>query len=324
MSKKTKSPKLITLAEASERTGISRQTLTNWLDSKVINGLRTSTSIWIAEDCVRHIEETSDFKSLDSAISELKVSMEQKKDDILKSCDELTDTLNSICCVTEHMQNSIDRISFIRIMIKVFGEDLSDREQMICEQLFNGRIRKEIAKSFGMTTARIGALIEKVFCKIQESAFRADSIYEQNRILREENRVLGSQNNTLRNAYSDAKKEIEALEERKRVNEYCEKDYSVMDLLNLPIDEVFWQYGLRSVRAYNVIVKDHANDFYTLKDIVSLEKNELLRYRNMGKKSINAIEEFLDELGLSFGMDISKMEREYADSIVNSEEVPAA
>jgi DNA-directed RNA polymerase subunit alpha len=78
------------------------------------------------------------------------------------------------------------------------------------------------------------------------------------------------------------------------------------------------------VRAYNVIVKDHANDFYTLKDIVSLEKNELLRYRNMGKKSVNAIEEFLDELGLSFGMDISKMEREYADSIVNSEEVPAA
>ena len=47
--------------------------------------------------------------------------------------------------------------------------------------------------------------------------------------------------------------------------------------------------------------------FY-VKDLVVLSKDELLRIKNLGRKSIIEIDEFITKNGLSFGMDISKYE----------------
>ena len=50
-----------------------------------------------------------------------------------------------------------------------------------------------------------------------------------------------------------------------------------------------------------------ANIFY-VKDLVVLSKDELLRIKNLGRKSIIEIDEFMTKNGLTFGMDISKYE----------------
>ena len=39
---------------------------------------------------------------------------------------------------------------------------------------------------------------------------------------------------------------------------------------------------------------------------MAFSKNDLLKFRNFGKKSLSELEELLDKLNLSFGMDISK------------------
>jgi DNA-directed RNA polymerase subunit alpha len=44
----------------------------------------------------------------------------------------------------------------------------------------------------------------------------------------------------------------------------------------------------------------------SLGQLVSHNKNDLLKFRNFGKKSLTELEELLDGLKLSFGMDISK------------------
>jgi len=44
----------------------------------------------------------------------------------------------------------------------------------------------------------------------------------------------------------------------------------------------------------------------TLGQLVSHNKNDLLKFRNFGKKSLTELEELLDGLKLSFGMDTSK------------------
>ena len=44
----------------------------------------------------------------------------------------------------------------------------------------------------------------------------------------------------------------------------------------------------------------------TLGELVAFSKNDLLKFRNFGKKSLSELEELLDKLNLSFGMDISK------------------
>ncbi len=58
-----------------------------------------------------------------------------------------------------------------------------------------------------------------------------------------------------------------------------------------------------SVRALNCL---KAADVETLGDLVRYNKNDLLKFRNFGKKSLTELEDLLDSLNLSFGMDISK------------------
>ncbi len=58
-----------------------------------------------------------------------------------------------------------------------------------------------------------------------------------------------------------------------------------------------------SVRALNCL---KAADVETLGELVVFNKNDLLKFRNFGKKSLTELDELLDNLNLSFGMDISK------------------
>ena len=58
-----------------------------------------------------------------------------------------------------------------------------------------------------------------------------------------------------------------------------------------------------SVRALNCL---KAADVETLAELVSFNRNDLLKFRNFGKKSLVELDAKLASLNLSFGMDISK------------------
>ncbi|MGV8963247.1 MAG: DNA-directed RNA polymerase subunit alpha [Candidatus Saccharimonadaceae bacterium] len=58
-----------------------------------------------------------------------------------------------------------------------------------------------------------------------------------------------------------------------------------------------------SVRALNCL---KAANVETLGELVEHNKNDLLKFRNFGKKSLNELEELLEGLNLNFAMDISK------------------
>ncbi|OMP30290.1 MULTISPECIES: DNA-directed RNA polymerase subunit alpha [Mangrovimonas] len=58
-----------------------------------------------------------------------------------------------------------------------------------------------------------------------------------------------------------------------------------------------------SVRALNCL---KAAEVDTLGDLVSFNKNDLMKFRNFGKKSLTELEELVIVKGLSFGMDLSK------------------
>ncbi|MDE7160394.1 MAG: DNA-directed RNA polymerase subunit alpha [Muribaculaceae bacterium] len=58
-----------------------------------------------------------------------------------------------------------------------------------------------------------------------------------------------------------------------------------------------------SVRALNCL---KSAEVETLGELVQFNKNDLLKFRNFGKKSLTELDELLASLNLSFGMDISK------------------
>ncbi|MBK0401429.1 DNA-directed RNA polymerase subunit alpha [Adhaeribacter sp. BT258] len=62
-----------------------------------------------------------------------------------------------------------------------------------------------------------------------------------------------------------------------------------------------------SVRAYNCL---KAADIRTLGDLVQLDLQDMMKFRNFGKKSLTELENLVDEKGLTFGMDLSKYKLE--------------
>lgn len=58
-----------------------------------------------------------------------------------------------------------------------------------------------------------------------------------------------------------------------------------------------------SVRAYNCL---KAADIDTFADLVSYSRDELMKFRNFGKKSLNEIDQLVEKMKLQFGMDVRK------------------
>ena len=57
-----------------------------------------------------------------------------------------------------------------------------------------------------------------------------------------------------------------------------------------------------SVRAYNCLKSANIN---SIGELVSRDENDLLKFRNFGKKSLTELLEVIEEKNLQFGMDVS-------------------
>ncbi len=77
-----------------------------------------------------------------------------------------------------------------------------------------------------------------------------------------------------------------------------EETVRIRQLLKTRVDELEL-----SVRSSNCL---RAANIQTLSDLVSKTESEMLKYRNFGRKSLNELNGILEELNLSFGMDIAK------------------
>ncbi len=97
--------------------------------------------------------------------------------------------------------------------------------------------------------------------------------------------------------FSDEKITLDS-EEKNGAEEFDEEILHMRQLLKSKLVDLDL-----SVRALNCL---KAADVETLGDLVVFNKNDLLKFRNFGKKSLTELDELLENLNLSFGMDISK------------------
>lgn len=88
------------------------------------------------------------------------------------------------------------------------------------------------------------------------------------------------------------------VEEKSVTEEFDESSLHMRQLLMTKLTDLDL-----SVRALNCL---KAAEIDTLGDLVSFDKNDLLKFRNFGKKSLSELEDLVDAKGLSFGMDITK------------------
>ena len=101
--------------------------------------------------------------------------------------------------------------------------------------------------------------------------------------------------------FSDERITLEA-DEIAKTETYDEESLHMRQLLKTKLIDMDL-----SVRALNCL---KAAEVDTLGDLVSFNKNDLMKFRNFGKKSLTELEELIMVKGLSFGMDLSKYKLE--------------
>lgn len=88
------------------------------------------------------------------------------------------------------------------------------------------------------------------------------------------------------------------IEEKSATEEFDESSLHMRQLLMSKLADLDL-----SVRALNCL---KSAEIDTLGDLVSFDKNDLLKFRNFGKKSLSELEDLVDTKGLAFGMDVTK------------------
>jgi DNA-directed RNA polymerase subunit alpha len=92
--------------------------------------------------------------------------------------------------------------------------------------------------------------------------------------------------------------EVKAADNAFEFSEFDEDNTQLQQLLNKKLSEMEL-----SVRALNCL---KTSDIEIVADLVKLPRNDLMKFRNFGKKSLTELDELLTKHNLHFGMDISK------------------
>ncbi|MBT5274301.1 MAG: DNA-directed RNA polymerase subunit alpha, partial [Flavobacteriales bacterium] len=83
--------------------------------------------------------------------------------------------------------------------------------------------------------------------------------------------------------------------EEETIEEFDEDTLHMRQLLKTELTE----FGL-SVRALNCL---KTAEVFTLGELVSFKKSDMLKFRNFGKKSLSELEDLIEDKGLAFGFD---------------------
>jgi DNA-directed RNA polymerase subunit alpha len=85
-------------------------------------------------------------------------------------------------------------------------------------------------------------------------------------------------------------------EEEEEVSQIDEDALRIRKLLKMSVEELEL-----SVRSHNCL---KAADIQTIGDLVRRDEQEMLKFRNFGRKSLLELSKILEEKGLQFGMDV--------------------
>ena len=293
--------KLLSLQQAADKLGVTRQTITNWLKTGILQDAGVNRITRIDEDAITKFSLS--LKNL--AATERRIMEGQKEADQLwrETKKKLTDIRRSYGIINKIGENSI-HTNVIHAVLKVAWNNNLIRkcEYAVLDRIVSGETVDALAEYYSLTRASIFLIAGKGVRKI-EKMHDYNSLHIQlgeakEKILAAEELIRCQQ------------KEIDCLKERlgektqdeetqpENVEETIGKVKEKMNLLNTYLCEMNF-----SVRAFNCF-KTAGID--TLGDLVQMKKDEILRVRNLGLGTFNEITDQLESMNLSLGMNVNE------------------
>lgn len=294
---------LIQVSEAAERLGVNRQTMENWCKSGVIKIKRmgkTRNADWVDGDTIAALRDTiADVEHARQALESEKAEIEASYRTIHEKTNELR---REVFMVNKFGQMCVSREFYLSIpgMLESLNI-LKPREAAIMHDIIEGQDYEEIGERFGLTRERV----RQIFYRGCQKARNLEDI----KGCLNENFALKSENHELKRCINMMREEIKELQKPEQL--VCEGNADdITKLLNTKIADMDL-----SVRVLTCL---KSADIVTIGDLCKYKQSDLLRFRNFGRRSLTELEDFLESIGLRFGMDVDRIRM---NAIVNSDKL---
>lgn len=322
---KKKQPKLVLLKEAEERLGISRQTLTNWMDAGFLDGMRSGNYIWLIEGQIAQIEKPAkikikNIKKMAKDISNIENELKAR----IKSLDKQFADIGKSEMLIGKCTDSTLASKTVEMLIDTFVDEPDERDSKIFRSvILNGHTRTEVAEEFSVKEYTVVAAVEKTLSRIRHNASTAlghsfeytemkktlEELKERLKVLSKAFKDVQDENIRLTEKFGEIS-DIKSLNRGRIVSmaddaANDEETVKMIETMRIPLTTMRIPLTTMnfSVGTMNVLT---GNGLQTVGDLVRKTPTDILSMRQAGRKKLSEIEEKLEPMGLKLGMDISR------------------
>lgn len=290
--------KLITLQEVAKSLGTTRQTVSNWCSHGVFKTRKIGKCVYIDKDTLELVRDSlEDVLATKASVEEMKRVLVELKDSLRLQQIEIKAAL----CIADKFGHPNKLGGIVKPLCKLaYSENDSlgvKKGYRILQMLAEGRTLQSIAeKDMHRSIAALCFDAAKALKKLSKLE-TYPNIVRVNELLKERVKSLESK-------YSNVFDEnicLNAIIQNEVSGEWSQKfasakDLNVYKLLKNPVSSLHL-----SVRASNAL---RTGEVETIGDLVQFRENELVRFRNMGRRSVGEIIDKLLSLGLNLGMEL--------------------
>lgn len=290
--------KLVQAKRAAEITGLTRQTIQNWMRKGIIKTHKVGHALFVDADTLEKLADTIDDvkNSYDGMLSE-KEAFEEYADDYRK----MRNGVMNRVWRTRYLylvMNSAIKTDFYKSVINIMCTCgiINQREGKILSLLLENWSFNEVAGELDITPGRVKQIAKGALHKSKSLSGIINKITEVE--------IKDAYIDDLKTRIEDLKGQLSEIEntklmrEKMAAEEYVSERMScdpVLKIIKKPVNET-----ALSIRALNAL---RYLGIESVGEIASRRKSEFLRARNCGKKTISELNAFLLSNNLEFGMD---------------------
>ena len=308
--------KLVQPREAAEMTGLTRQTIQNWITKGTIKVHKINKANFIDADTLMALADTiEDVRATEEAIKMEKELFEQERLEYEQRRHNIRDKVWRIRYLFV-MTNSAIRTDFFKTMVHLMcaHNDLNPREGQVLTMLLEGNSYNEVAKEMGISNARVQQITNKAIRKaknLSQIQKKLDDIVLKDTYIEDLKMRLKSLKQQLVEAEN-----TKLMREKMEAEEYVAKKMREDGYLSILQQRIvdLCRDGKVSVRAAHSC---NQLQIETIAELASSHRSDILKARNCGKKTLWELDELLEGYGLQFGTDmkylVEKKRQEFID-----------
>lgn len=281
--------KYITAHDVAQMLGTTRQTIINYVKTGELKGQKLGNAFYVDKDYFEAI--MPDVKDLVRLTDELRTVNRRLQGEIAYKNRELKNYTDDGSWLHFLRTNKANRELLTTFVERVGEAYLTNRELTIMRGVVNEMTTRQIADGLGLTTARINSLFLRALAKIKNAPPFSDTLRENMR-LQQDNETLSRAVERLTNENAELSQRLNGSVDGHGA--MTDDDIRMAELLSTPIRDL--NLPKRVENGLNFA------QLGTLADVVTLNRADLLRIRNLGKTSRRQLEEFLEDINLSLGM----------------------